>query len=117
MRVRTIELWRAGWGIALLTSPAAVLGRLHRVELDRRAIVTVRILGARHLIQALLCGLRPGPRRLTLGVWVDSIHAVTAVGFGLIDRERARPALTDAAVAATWAAFGRRDRAAARRDG
>lgn len=106
MKVRAIELIRAGWGAVLLAAPAEVLGHLHGVQVDRKAIVVTRILGARHLAQALLSGSDPGPEVLAAGVWVDTVHSATALGLAAIDRRRARGGVTDAVVAASWAGLG-----------
>lgn len=106
MKIRSIELIRAGWGGVLLAAPAGVLSHIHGVRVDRRAIVVTRILGARHLIQAALSGVNPGPEVLAAGVWVDTVHSATAVGLALVDRRRARGGVIDAAVAASWAALG-----------
>ena len=66
----------------------------------------VRILGARHLVQAAMSGRRPSPEVLAAGVWVDGVHAVTAVLLAVLDRRRARLGVTDAALAATWGGAG-----------
>ncbi|MDQ2847532.1 MAG: hypothetical protein M3Y77_14560 [Actinomycetota bacterium] len=44
-----------------------------------------------------------------MGVWVDTVHALTAIVLMLADPSRARAAATDAAVAGLWAVFGYRD--------
>ncbi|TAM65010.1 hypothetical protein [Mycobacterium sp.] len=106
MKIRAIELIRAGWGGVLLAAPAEVLGHIHGIRVDRRAIVVTRILGARHLVQALLSGVDPGPEVLAAGVWVDTVHSVTALGLAVVDRRRARGGVTDALVAASWAGLG-----------
>lgn len=106
MKIRAIELIRAGWGGVLLAAPAEVLGHIHGVRVDRRAVVVTRILGARHLVQALLSGVDPGPEVLAAGVWVDTVHSATALGLAVVDRRRARGGVTDALVAASWAALG-----------
>ncbi|WP_297593705.1 hypothetical protein [Mycobacterium sp.] len=106
MKIRAIELIRAGWGGVLLAAPAEVLGHIHGARVDRRAVVVTRILGARHLVQALLSGVDPGPEVLAAGVWVDTVHSATALGLAVIDRRRARGGVTDALVAASWAALG-----------
>jgi len=106
MKIRAIELIRAGWGGVLLAAPAEVLGHIHGVRVDRRAVVVTRILGARHLVQALLSGVDPGPEVLAAGVWVDTVHSATALGLAVADRRRARGGVTDALVAASWAALG-----------
>lgn len=106
MKIRVIELIRAGWGGVLLAAPAGVLGHIHGVQVDRRAIVVTRILGARHLVQALLSGVDPGPEVLAAGVWVDTVHSATALGLAVADRRRAHGGVTDALVAAAWAVLG-----------
>ncbi|OBH44626.1 hypothetical protein [Mycobacterium mantenii] len=106
MKIRAIELIRAGWGAVLPAAPAEVLGHLHGVQADRKALVVTRILGARHLTQALLSGVDPGPEVLAAGVWVDTVHSATALGLAVVDRHRARGGLIDAAVAASWAGLG-----------
>lgn len=103
------ELWRAGWGAALLLAPRPILTRVHHVHVDATAIAVARILGARQLAQALLSGVRPSPEVLAMGVWVDGAHAASAVALAAADPGRARAALTDAAVAGVWAAAGARD--------
>jgi len=56
MKIRAIELIRGGWGAVLLAAPAEVRKHIHGVEVDRKALVVTRILGARHLVQAALSG-------------------------------------------------------------
>ncbi|OBH60220.1 hypothetical protein A5685_02970 [Mycobacterium colombiense] len=106
MKIRAIELIRAGWGVVLLAAPNEVLDHIHGVQVDRKALVVTRILGARHLTQALLSGVNPGPEVLAAGVWVDTVHSATALGLAVVDRRRARGGVTDAVVAASWAALG-----------
>lgn len=106
MKIRLIEVLRAGWGAALLTAPSQVLDHIHGVQVDRKALVVTRILGGRHLGQALLSGIDPGPEVLAAGVWVDTVHSITALGLAVLDQRRARGGLTDAVVAASWAALG-----------
>lgn len=106
---RPIELGRAAWGAALLFWPRPVLEQVHHLQVDSRSVVIARILGARQLAQAVLSGIRPSPEVLATGVWVDAVHAVTALGLAVTDRARARAGLTDAAVAGTWAVLGFRD--------
>jgi hypothetical protein len=106
---RKIELIRAGWGAALLLAPRPVMSTVHGVRVDRKSVLTARILGARQLTQAALSGIRPSPEVLAMGVWVDAVHAMTALGLALVDTTRARAGLTDTAVAALWAGAGYRD--------
>lgn len=106
MKLRRIELLRGGWGAVLLTAPTMVLNRIHGVHVDRKAVVITRVLGARHLVQALLSGLKPGPAALAAGVLVDTVHSMTAFGLAAMDRRRARGGVADGLVAAVWAWLG-----------
>jgi hypothetical protein len=109
MRVRRIEVLRAVWGGAMLFAPGPVLRRIHGVRVDGPSLAVARVLGARHLAQATLSGLEPTAAVLALGVWVDSVHAASAVGLAVVDKSRVRAGLTDAVVAGAWASFGYRD--------
>jgi hypothetical protein len=106
---RAIEVARAAWGAALLIGPRVMLEHVHQVRADSGSIAVARLLSARHLAQAAFSGIRPTPAILALGVWVDTAHAGTALVLAATDRARARAAITDAAVAAGWAAAGLRD--------
>lgn len=106
MKIRGIELLRAGWGAVLLTVPGIVLASLRGVQVDRKALIVARILGARHIVQALASGINPSPETLAAGVWVDTVHAMTALGLAAVDRDRAQGGVADAIVAASWAGLG-----------
>lgn len=112
-RPRRIELVRACWGSALLIAPRQVMTTVHHVRIDTKSLAVARILGARQLTQAVLSGWRPSPEVLAMGVWVDAVHAMTALGLAVLDRSRARAGLTDTAIAGLWAIFGYRDLASA----
>ena len=114
MTLRRVEIARGAWGLVLLLAPTAVLNRVHHVQLDRRAVMVARVLGARHLSQAVLSGVHPSPEVLAVGAWVDAAHSATAVAFAVADPARARAALSDAVVAGSWSALGYRDVTAAR---
>lgn len=77
-----------------------MLSRVHGAEVDRKAVVVVRILGARHLVQAALSGIKPSPELIAAGAWVDTVHSVTAFGLAATDRYRAADGITDAVIAA-----------------
>lgn len=108
MKIRGLELMRAGWGAALLAAPAEVLTHIHGVQVDRKALVITRILGARHLVQASFSGINPSPEVLAAGIWVDTVHSMTAFGLAAVDRRRARGGVVDGVVAASWAALALR---------
>lgn len=104
--VRPIEIARAGWGLALLLAPGPVLRHVHGVRVDRTSLVVARVLGARHLAQAVLSGVDPSPEVLAMGVWVDGAHATSAVGLAALDHARVRAGLLDGGLALGWAAAG-----------
>nr|WP_205849885.1 hypothetical protein [Nakamurella flava] len=106
--MRPIEIARAGWGLALLVAPGPVLRNFHGVRVDRRSLVVARVLGARHLTQAVLSGVDPSPEVLAMGVWVDTAHGASAVGLAAVDHSRVRGGLLDAGLALTWALAGYR---------
>ncbi len=70
------------------------------------ACTAARILGARHLAQALVTSGRPPPAVLVLGAEADAAHAASMVVLGLLSRRWRRAALTDALIAATLTAVG-----------
>ena len=106
---RVIEVLRGAWGAALLAAPDRILSAIQGVRVDTKSRVIARILGARQLSQAALSGFRPSPEVLAMGVWVDTVHALTALGLALVDCDRARAGLTDTAIAGLWATAGYRD--------
>lgn len=108
MKFRGFELVRAGWGAVLLAAPSQVLDHIHGVQVDRKALVVTRILGARHLVQASFSGVNPGPEVLAAGIWVDAVHSLTAFGLAAVDRRRARGGIVDGIVAAAWAGLALR---------
>ncbi len=91
-----------GW---LVVFPRSILAALGAAS-DRRAILLARILGARHLAEAVLVGFRSDRRLALAGALVDGTHAITAAGFGALDRTRRRAALTNAVVAAGFCVGG-----------
>ena len=93
----------------MLISPDRTLATVHNLRIDNKSRVIARILGARHLTQAVLSGHDPSPEVLAMGTWVDSVHALTAFGLAVVDRGRARAGATDAIIAAVWAGAGYRD--------
>ncbi len=105
---RRIELVRGAWGLAMLVAPSPVLSAVGTGG-DRTMVVVGRVLGARHLAQAVLSGARPSPEVLAMGVWVDAVHALCALGLAAASPSRTGAGLGDAAGAVGWAVLGYRD--------
>ncbi len=108
-KFRPIELVRVGWGASLLLWPRPVLDHLYDVKVDAKSVAVTRVLGARQLAQAALSGVQPSPDVLAMGIWVDAVHAMSALGLAAVDRSRARAGLIDLTVAGAWAALGYHD--------
>jgi hypothetical protein len=104
--VRAQQLVRGGWGLALLVVPDLVVSRLGEARPDHRTRVVARILGARHLVQAVISAADPTPRVLRCGGLIDFAHASTGLALAAVDVRYRRAALTDAAIAT---GFGIRD--------
>jgi hypothetical protein len=115
-------LARAGYGVALLCAPQALIkltgdpatgqpAGAAQARPSRRACGVARVLGVRHLVQAGLTGValraEPGsPVPLGLGAGVDVLHASTMVGLALVDRGARRVALADSGIELALAAAG-----------
>lgn len=95
---------RTGWALALLAAPGPVV-RVVGGRDEPASRWVVRVLGARHLVEAAV-EIRHGRGVRRAGAAIDGIHSCTAMAFGLADRRWRRPALIDAGVAAAFAALG-----------
>lgn len=101
-----LGLVRCTYGALQLTAPAMIAGLLLPDPLDQSARRTARVLGARHLLQALGSGRRPTYPVLALGVEVDALHAASMLACAIVDRGHRRAALTDAVIAGSFAIGG-----------
>lgn len=98
---------RMAVGLGLLTWPgqgAPLLG----ARSDPRSRLVMRLLGARHVVQAGIAASNRSPRAARRGAAIDAVHACTAAALGVLDRRQRRPALTDGCVAAAFAVAGGR---------
>jgi len=106
-RLRGLVLARALYGGALLAVPRVALRIVAGAgQEDRRAVAVARLLGARHVLQAGVSAAWPTPAVLAAGGGADRAHAASGLGLALLDRRRARPALVDASLAASWSVLG-----------
>ncbi|GAB2756042.1 hypothetical protein [Sinomonas soli] len=101
--MRPLETVRAAYGTVELVAPGAVERLLLGHRPDDRARTVIRVLGARHLVQALVTA-RGGRTLHRLGGAVDVIHAVTMAALAGADPRRRRAAAVNAAIALVFAA-------------
>jgi hypothetical protein len=101
--MKPLELLRAAYGAVELLAPSAVESLLVGRVADPRARTVIRILGARHVLQAAVTA-RGGPGLHRLGGGVDLIHAVTMIALAASDPRRRRAAVVNAAIALAFAA-------------
>lgn len=100
-----LEPLRAGYGLCQLLKPDFIATKILRHKLDAKATMVVRVLGARHVLQAVVIILAPGSPFLRRGsAGLDLLHAATMGIVGATDRRRRQAALADAAVACAFAA-------------
>jgi hypothetical protein len=107
----------AAWGCALLCAPgrilAAAAGRRPAAAAPpgSRAAAVLRLLGARHLGQAVITAARPSRAVYTLGAAADLLHAASCLALAAADRRWRHAGIAGGTGAA---AFGIADAAAAR---
>jgi len=100
---RLLRVARAGYGITLLAVPERVVKAFGGDPSDATVTVMARVLGARHLLQALVIGKDPGAFRRYGAAFVDCMHAASMFGVAKVDPLRHKPALVDGSIAAGFA--------------
>lgn len=104
--MRTAAVARTLYGAALLVAPDMLTRRVTGEPAGRGVTIVGRLLGARHLGQALIAG-RSGSRTwLLAGVLADVAHALTMIAVALVSTDHRRLAALDALVASGWALTG-----------
>jgi hypothetical protein len=98
-----VPLARAGYGAALLCAPGPMIGVVTGKPPSRRARQVARVLGVRHLIQAAVTALNPGPEVVALGVVVDLLHAASMFAFAAVVPDLRDAELVDALAATALA--------------
>lgn len=102
--MRTLEVTRAAYGLCQLAFPTMIFRAAVGYQPEPRVRAVIRILGARHLLQALITGAAPTSRALHLGGGVvDSLHSASMVALAIADRRRRRVAALDAMAAGLFA--------------
>jgi hypothetical protein len=97
---------RAGYGAALLLATDRMIRLVTGRPAKSRTRIVVRLLGVRHLAQAVAAGLRPSTLLLALGAEVDLAHAASMLGVAALAPSQRRAGIADAVVAVAFAAAG-----------
>ena len=101
--MKPLEVVRGVYGMCELLAPDFLTGRLLGTPPDRKARTVIRILGTRHLIQAVLTA-RAGRTAHRIGGSVDVAHAASMVVFAAMDGRYRTPANANAVLALVFAA-------------
>ena len=111
-----LDAVRACYGGLLLAAPRRALSMCTPAEASPRALGVARVLGARHLVQAMLTAAVlsaagppdeiPPSTALLAGSAVDTAHAASMFWLALAHRRLRRAAMADALLAGSLAAFG-----------
>ncbi len=89
---------RAGWGMTLLIAPGPVLRLFGGADEGRAPRRVMRVLGARHIVQAG-AEYRFGGRAREIGIGVDLLHGTTSVA---LRRREARPGGVRRSLTQAW---------------
>ncbi|HET7327299.1 MAG TPA: SDR family oxidoreductase [Nocardioidaceae bacterium] len=103
-RMSRLQAARGVFGLAMLAAPAALAEKLLGAPAGRATSVALRLLGARHLGQAVLSGSTPSTRAFLTDAGVDTAHAVSMLVLAGARPQWRRAALGSAGVAAAFAA-------------
>jgi hypothetical protein len=105
--MRASDALRLAYGLALLADPQRVARGLTGRGLDREEQVTARVLGARHVTQAVVLVLDDRALTRNAGGVVDLMHAASMLLLAAWSPGRRRLALTDATIASLFAGTAR----------
>jgi hypothetical protein len=97
-----VDVTRAALGGMLVARPYDVLVAV-RTPSDPMAVAYTRVLGARHLAQALLALWRSGPGLRYGAAAVDGLHALSAIALAARSRRHRRGLVANAATAGVFA--------------
>ena len=102
---------RAGYGWLLACTPRRMLRVGGPEPVGPQVVMVTRVLGGRHLLQALLTAAAatagmPPAAVLAAGAAIDTGHALSMAGLAVMSRRLRRAALTDAALETGLATLG-----------
>ena len=103
-QVRTTAAVRAAWATVLLLMPERLLSAAAGRPIPAPAVMVVRVLGLRHLLQAGVAAALPTGPVTGLGALVDTAHASSCVAVAAWSPRWRRAVLIDLLVETAFAA-------------
>jgi NAD(P)-dependent dehydrogenase (short-subunit alcohol dehydrogenase family) len=97
---------RIAWGIMLVVAPRRLIAHSRRHSSQRVPVNVLRMLGLRHLLQAVTTLAVPETAVVEIGAGTDALHAMTALGLAATSRPWRRAALADGAAAGIFGVAG-----------
>jgi hypothetical protein len=97
---------RACYGVALLCAPGPALRLATGQPPGPRGRTVARVLGVRHLAQAVLTAWRPRREVLLAGAGIDACHCASMLALAAADPRMRRAGFADALAAAAFTATG-----------
>ncbi len=107
--MRYAAVARSAYGVLLLLVPGAVIRTASGEPAGTAPAMVGRILGLRHLVQALAVDRKVTRDRLLAGAVIDAAHALSMVALAAASERHRQPAALDAAMAGALAANGLRE--------
>lgn len=101
--VRSMSIARAGYGGALLCVPGPMITALTGAPVSGRVLAVARVLGARQLAQAAVCGLAPARGLIQAGAVVDGLHGASILALAGEKPRLRRALLAETVIAAALA--------------
>ncbi|EMA38128.1 hypothetical protein [Halococcus hamelinensis] len=103
--MRRLAVARCVYGALLVVASGPIVERVTG-ERSSRAVAVGRLLGARHVLQALTVGRTHTDGWRTAGTCIDALHALSMVFLAGYSATSRRLATFDAVMASAWAASG-----------
>lgn len=103
LAVRWMSVARAGYGAALLHDPGPMITALTGAPVSGRERAVARVLGARQVAQAAVCGLAPTRGLIQAGGAVDAVHAASMLALAGAKPRLRRALLAETAIAVVLA--------------
>jgi hypothetical protein len=101
--VRWMSVVRAGYGAALLCDPGPMITALTGAPVSGRERAIARVLGARQLAQAAVCGLAPTRGLIQASAAVDGLHAASMLALASAKPRLRRALLAETEIAVSLA--------------